>query len=30
MTVKDPRADPNGVSYLKMQAVMRMVILKVM
>jgi amidase len=27
---KDPRADPNSVSYLKMQAVLRLVILKVM
>jgi amidase len=27
---QDPRADPQGVSYLKMQSVLRMVILKVM
>jgi len=27
---RDPRADPNGVSYLKMQSVMRMIVLKVM
>lgn len=27
---KDPRADPQGVSYLKMQSVMRLAILKVM
>jgi Asp-tRNA(Asn)/Glu-tRNA(Gln) amidotransferase A subunit family amidase len=27
---KDPRADPNGISYLKMQSVLRLVILKVM
>jgi amidase len=27
---QDPRADPKGVSYLKMQSVLRMVILKVM
>ena len=27
---QDPRADPNGISYLKMQSALRMVILKVM
>ena len=27
---RDPRADPNGVSYLKMQSALRLVILKVM
>ena len=27
---RDPRADPNGISYLKMQSALRMVILKVM
>jgi Asp-tRNA(Asn)/Glu-tRNA(Gln) amidotransferase A subunit family amidase len=30
IAVQDPRADPNGISYLKMQSVVRMVILKVM
>ena len=30
VTDQDPRSDPNGISYLKMQSVMRMVILKVM